>query len=837
MRILLIIFAVFISLHSYAQQDLKEGIEIITERYGAKFVYDATLRTDKSYYDGALKGISLQKDLSQLFENSEIIWSIKGDYILLRAAQKYNIGGMIRDAASGETLIGTTIIEQGTQNGTYSNGQGFFGLKIKEGIRTITCYNVGYENKIIKIDIKSDTLIQINMTSSSMKVGDVVVTIDESEPKNMYIGGVNKNGGISMNFEQLKFMPSLLGEQDIFKYLQLNAGVSSGKEGMSGLNIRGGSSDQTQILLDDVPIYNQSHAFGLISIFSGEAIKSAELYKGYSSPMYGGRLSGVASMRMRDGNRYEHKQSLQLGTTTVSANLEGPIKNGKGSYLFSARYFIPELLLRGVYAIGDIDTRMLYGFYDITAKATYDLGSKNTIYLSLYSGNDNFGNEYYDTSYNYDNTDKEKLSKSKAGIKWGNSIASLRLNTTISPKIFMNNTLYYSFLGNEKYSDFENLKEDFVVSSNIKSQMEEIGFKSTFDHSVTSNYNLTYGANMAQQFFNPQIIASNRNGLENSVDYGKLNMFSMALFANNKFTFDKFTLNAGLRVAMYNNSKDIATAIEPRVSLSYDVNKDASVWISYVNNSQPLFSLNKYYFSVPVDYWIPFTGDKIQRSNQIAIGGRKSFGGVWDVVAEVYYKKSSNLSLIYDVDDFLINNSGFDVADGRAYGAELSVQYHKNRFGFMMSYAFTRSENNIGDMWRPYIYDTPHDINFLAMYDVLKRTNKKHTLSLNIGYKTGIPYMLSNETYPNTDNESYYNNGTVVVDYPKYANLRLTDYFRIDINYSMEKKLKKGSRIWQISLLNGTAHNNPYVVYRTKDKYRAMTLIPMLPSFSYKRNF
>ena len=763
--------------------------------------------------------------------------------------KKHTISGLVKDQSTGETLSGVVVYDK-EGKGNISNHYGFYSVSLKEGEIALSYQYMGYELKTTNLNLNRDTVINIMLNQAAISIDDVIVN------SNRKLTNTQNTGGISMNFNQLKFVPSLLGEQDIFKYLQLIAGVSSGKEGMSGLNIRGGSADQTQILLDDVPIYNQSHAFGLVSIFSGEAIKGAELYKGYSSPMYGGRLSGVASMRMRDGNRYEHEQSIQLGTTTISGNLEGPIKKGKGSYLFSARRFVPDLLMRCGYAIADMDSRTLYSFYDITAKANYDLGSKNTIHLSFYSGSDNFGNKSSDSEIDYSNADqsinpndfdKIEVSKSDDGIKWGNTIASLRLNTTISPKIFMNNTLYYSFLGNEKYSNFERYDDDFIRTSNIKSQMEEIGFKSTFDHNVTSNYNLTYGVNIAQQFFNPQIIESNRNGLKNRIDYGKLNMFSMAVFANNKFTFDKFTLNAGLRFAMYNNSKDIVTALEPRLSLSYDFNKDASVWVSYVNNSQPLFSLNKYYFSIPVDYWIPFTGDNVQRSNQVAFGGRKSFGDYWDFTAEIYYKRSSNMSLIYDVDDFLLNEGGFDVAKGRSYGAELSVQYQKNKFGFMASYTYCNSQNNIGDMWRPYIYDTPHDINLLFMYDVLKRTNKKHTLSLNIGYKTGIPYVLSNEIYPDTDNELHdrYNGsssipesyGSVVVNYPKYANSRLTDYFRVDINYSMEKKLKRGSRIWQISLLNASAHNNPYMIYKDKDKYRAMTLIPFLPSFSYKRNF
>lgn len=633
-------------------------------------------------------------------------------------------------------------------------------------------------------------------------------------------------------------MPSFMGEQDVFRFMQLMPGVSSGKEGSSELNIRGGSSDQTQILLDDVPIYNQSHAFGLVSIFSGEAIKSAELFKGYSSPAYGGRLSGVASLYMRDGNKYEHKQSLQLGTTTLSATLEGPLKKGKGSYLFSGRQFTPYLLMQGIFACLSKENATLpqFNFYDITGKLSYDIGKNNSIYLSFYKGNDLFGSNYYNGERDYESGKVEHISKSKAGVSWGNTIASLRWNAVLGGKLFMNNTIYYSFLGNDKFSDFSNQKENYRYDSRIKSQMEEVGLKTNFNYSFTKNYKISYGANLSQQFFKPQIAYSNRNGLINKMNYGKRNLLTIAAYVNNEFTYGKMIMNAGLRVGVYNNSQNIIYSVEPRASLTYKIDNRSSLWLSYVNNAQPLFSLNKYYFSIPIDYWVPFSGKKIQRSNQISLGYRKSFNDVLDITAEIYYKKSKNLSLVYDSDDFLLGDGGVDIATGYAYGAEFSAQYTKNRFSFIASYSYSKSENEVDGKRIPFIFDTPHNLNLLAMYNVLKRTGRNHTLSLNVSYKTGLPYALSNESYKDTSDEEYWQDQTIT-NFPKYPNTRLTDFFRVDINYSMEKKMRNGTRTWQISLLNATGHNNPYVVYKTNEKYKAQTIIPILPSFSYKRTF
>lgn len=742
-----------------------------------------------------------------------------------------SVSGFVKDAKTGETLVGVTVLGEDGR-GNISNSYGFYSLKLGRGATTVTYQCMGYKTQTVHIDIQKDTVLNILFEVAIMKVDDVVV---QGGTK---LSTLQNLGVVSMNINQLKLMPSFMGEQDVFRFMQLMPGVSSGKEGSSELNIRGGSSDQTQILLDDVPIYNQSHAFGLVSIFSGEAIKSAELFKGYSSPMYGGRLSGVASLYMRDGNKYEHKQALQLGTTTLSATLEGPLKKGKGSYLFSGRQFTPYLLMQGVYACltKANATLPLFNFYDITGKLSYDVGKNNSLYLSFYKGNDAFGSSFWNSERDYDTGKYKHLSKSKAGIRWGNTIASLRWNSVLNNKLFMNNSVYYSFLGNDKFSDFSSDKEKYHYDARIKSQMQEVGLKSNFDYSVTSNYKITYGASVAQQFFKPQISSYNRDGAINKIEYGKRDLLSVAAYINNNFTYRKIDVNVGLRVGMYDNSEDVVYSVEPRLSLSYNIDPQSSLWISYANNAQPLFSLNKYYFSIPIDYWVPFSGKKIQRSNQVSLGYRKSFNGVLDLSAEVYYKRSHNTSLVYDSDDFLLGEGGVDMAKGRAYGAEISLQYTKNRFSFMASYTYSKSENEVDGRRIPFIFDTPHDVNLLAMYNVLKRPNRNHTLSLNISYKTGLPYALSNESYKDISNADYWQDQTIT-NFPKYPNTRLTDFFRADISYSMEKKMRNGTRTWQISLLNASGYNNPYVVYKTGEKYKAMTLIPILPSFSYKRTF
>ena len=236
-----------------------------------------------------------------------------------------------------------------------------------------------------------------------------------------------KKGNIAVDIEQLKYDPMFKKKKDIFKFLQLLPGVSAGKDGMSGLLVRGGSNDQTLILYDDVPIYNQAHAYGILSIFSGETVQSAEVSKGFISPAYGSRLSALTQIRTREGDRLNHRQSLTVGTLSLAGTLDGPIKRDKGSYLISARYFFPEAVL----AIADNDIR--YGFNDITVKLTYDIHRNHTLSLGVYSGDDHM---------------KNKEDHAENGFGWGNTTASLRLESRWNDNLRSSVVAYYTYLQN-----------------------------------------------------------------------------------------------------------------------------------------------------------------------------------------------------------------------------------------------------------------------------------------------------------------------------------------------------------------------------------------------------
>ena len=616
-----------------------------------------------------------------------------------------------------------------------------------------------------------------------------------------------QTGNIAVDIEQLKYAPLFAGEKDIFKFLQLLPGVSAGKDGMSGLLVRGGSNDQTLILYDDVPIYNQAHAYGILSIFSGETVQSAEVSKGYISPAYGSRLSALTQIRTREGDRRNHRQSLTVGTLSLAGTLDGPIKRDKGSYLISARYFFPEAVL----AIADNDIR--YGFNDITGKLTYDIHRNHTLSLGVYSGDDHM---------------KNKEDHAENGFGWGNTTASLRLESRWNDNLRSSVVAYYTYLQNRQETEFKD--DGFSNRGKTTFKTHEFGARMTFDQRLSHIWTLEYGATFSHQRFEPMHTKSIINGQHKERGYSSEQLVSGTLFLNNRFQWGGWRADVGVRGAAYDNSEQTRYAVEPRAQLSYDFGRDNSVWLSGTINSQALVQFNRYYYSMPIDFWTPFRDGRLQHAWQVSLGGRAKLHENLTLSVEGYYKRMRNLPLIYDSDDFLLNNGGFIYGTGRAFGIEAMLQYQTERLSLTASYTYTDSRRRSDGVTYPFEYDVPHDFNAFVSYDVVKRPGRKHTFSLNVAWRSGLPYRLTNESYPDTD-------GNPIIGITAYPTMRMRNYFRADVSYNMERRKRNGVRNWQFSIINATWHKNPVSIYPYRGSYKATVLIPIMPSVSYTRTF
>ena len=637
--------------------------------------------------------------------------------------------------------------------------------------------------------------------SRSEAIDSVVVTA--RKPLMIY----KQTGNIAVNIEQLKYAPLFAGEKDIFKFLQLLPGVSAGKDGMSGLLVRGGSNDQTLILYDDVPIYNQAHAYGILSIFSGETVQSAEVSKGYISPAYGSRLSALTHIRTRDGDRQDHRQSLTVGTLSLAGTVDGPIVRNKGSYLVSARYFFPEAVLALV------GNAVRFGFYDLTGKLSYDIHPGHTLSLGVYSGDDHM-------------TNKEDYARNEYG--WGNTTASLRLESRWSDNLRSSIVAYYTYLQNRQESEYED--DDFKNWGKTTYKTHEFGARLTFDQRLTRAWSLDYGANISHQRFMPMHSKGYVNGQHKERGYSSEQLVSGALFLNNRFQWGGWRADVGIRGAMYDNSEQTRFAVEPRAQLAYDFGNDNAIWLSGTINSQALVQYNRYYYSMPIDFWTPFRDGKLQHAWQVALGGRARLRENLTLSLEGYYKRMRNLPLIYDSDDFLLGRGGFVYGTGRAWGLEIMLQRQTERLSLTVSYTYTNSRRSSEGVSYPFEYDVPHDFNTFLSYDVLKRPGRRHTFTFNMSWRSGLPYRLTNESYPDT-------NGNPIVGITAYPSMRMRNYFRSDISYNMERRKRNGVRNWQFSIINWTWHKNPVCIYPYQGTYKATVLVPIMPSVSYTRTF
>lgn len=637
--------------------------------------------------------------------------------------------------------------------------------------------------------------------SRSEAIDSVVVTA--RKPLMIY----KQTGNIAVNIEQLKYAPLFAGEKDIFKFLQLLPGVSAGKDGMSGLLVRGGSNDQTLILYDDVPIYNQAHAYGILSIFSGETVQSAEVSKGYISPAYGSRLSALTQIRTRDGDRQDHRQSLTVGTLSLAGTVDGPIVRNKGSYLVSARYFFPEAVLALV------GNAVRFGFYDLTGKLSYDIHPDHTLSLGVYSGDDHMAN-------------KEDYARNEYG--WGNTTASLRLESRWNDNLRSSVVAYYTYLQNRQESEYED--DDFKNWGKTTYKTHEFGARLTFDQRLIKAWSLDYGANISHQRFMPMHSKGYVNGQHKERGYSSEQLVSGALFLNNRFQWGGWRADVGIRGAMYDNSEQTRFAVEPRAQLAYDFGNDNAIWLSGTINSQALVQYNRYYYSMPIDFWTPFRDGKLQHAWQVALGGRARLRENLTLSLEGYYKRMRNLPLIYDSDDFLLGRGGFVYGTGRAWGLEIMLQRQTERLSLTVSYTYTNSRRSSEGVSYPFEYDVPHDFNTFLSYDVLKRPGRRHTFTFNMSWRSGLPYRLTNESYPDT-------NGNPIVGITAYPSMRMRNYFRSDISYNMERRKRNGVRNWQFSIINWTWHKNPVCIYPYQGTYKATVLVPIMPSVSYTRTF
>ncbi|HEX7367293.1 MAG TPA: TonB-dependent receptor [Pelobium sp.] len=724
------------------------------------------------------------------------------------AQKNYVVNGVIKDERTGETLIGASVQVNGISSlGTVSNAYGYYSLSIPAGVYQIVYSYVGY--KTIKKDINVTANLTQNIALSSANELNEVIVTEERRNNNVEnpLMGVQK-----LNVKEINSIPVLFGERDILKTLQLLPGIKSAGEGNSGFYVRGGSTDQNLILLDEAPVYNASHLLGFFSTFNSDAIKDVTVYKGGMPAQYGGRLASVLDIKMNDGNKKEYTVEGGLGLIASRLKVEGPLKKDKSSFMVSGRRtyadtflaFSPDTSVRG---------SKLY-FYDLNAKMNFILDSKNILYLSGYFGRDKLG------------------LKNSFGFDWGNTTATVRLNHLFSNRLFSNTSLIYS---NYNYL-IESLLED--NDFNVKSSIKDFNLKQDFQLTANNAHEVKFGLNVIHHTISPgKITASAASSVNQSQIEERKGLELAAYFSDEYKVNPKLSLAYGLRLSNFAalgsgtfktydiDGNTTGTTfykagelvknylnLEPRLSAAFQLSENKSIKASFTRNTQNLHLMSNSTATSPTDLYIMNSNNvKPEIADQVALGYFSNFkNDSYEFSSEIYYKNMKN-QIEYRNGTDLRGNQNVEAdllfGDGRAYGIELFLKKRFGDFNGWIGYTLAKTERQFAQIndgkWFNAKQDRTHDLSLVGIY----KASPRWTLSSTFVYSTGNAV-----TYPSG---KYQLNGETVFYYSEKNGYRTPAYHRLDFSATLEPKIKPNRKYqssWSFGIYNVYNRKNAFSI-------------------------
>lgn len=752
---------------------------------------------------------------------------------LLFAQDNYTINGYVKDAANGEALIGATVLITELSTGNITNVYGFYSITIPEGDYTVEFRYLGFVTQKQTITLNENTRLDIELSEEQTALQEVVVL---ARPEDENVTSTEMSVA-ELDIKTISKIPVFAGEIDIIKSIQLLPGVSSVGEGASGFNVRGGGVGQNLILLDEAPVYQSSHLFGFFSVFNPDAVKDVKLYKGGIPARYGGRLSSILDVRMKEGNSKDLEVSGGIGTVFSRLTVEGPIKKDKASFIVAGRRSYADVPIR---LLTDFlnDGAALY-FYDLTAKTNYNIDEKNKVFASGYFGRDVF---------KFD---------ALQGFNWGNQTASVRWNHLFNDRFFSNFTAFYS---NYDYAfEVGNTDEDQFDWS---SKVQTINFKPQFSYFLNQKNELTFGGELLYYTFFPADAVGFSSGNRIDLSLEKKNALETSLYiSNNQKVTKDLSIEYGIRYSSFNhlgpansytfgdtlagkrkpvidtarigNNKSLAfyQNLEPRLSIRYQLSKSSSIKMSYNRMNQYIHLISNTVAATPIDVWQPSTNNiRPQQGDQIALGYFKNFkNNAYETSIEAYFKKTRNQVDYIDGADLFINDLlEADVlsGDGRAYGLELYVKKNEGDLTGWISYTLARSELKIDGInyglnsvdragrWYPTRFDQTHNLKAVANYKIKERKN----LSATFSYITGTPTTYAIDRINVAGQVIPINNGS-------RNNFRIPDYHRLDVSYTIDynkvtKKGKKRSSSLVLSVYNLYNRKNAFAINFTQDSDR-----------------
>jgi hypothetical protein len=829
------------------QISLKKALAEIGAKHDIKFSYSESMVPVGNLININVQNKPLSQVLDDILHATVTYKEMNGQVVLMRkkSAGKptLTISGYVSEKGSGELLLGVNIYVPGTSIGTTTNAYGFYSLSLPKGTYKLAYSYISYETQIIDIELTADK--EINITLDGVKEVSAVEIVAESVVKE---SNKTQMSSIDIPVEQIKEIPALLGEKDVLKVVQLMPGVQKGSEGQSGFYVRGGGPDQNLIILDGAPVYNAFHLFGFFSLFNGDALKSVELIKGGFPARYGGRLSSVLDLHMKEGHKEKYSGEVGIGLISSRFTVEGPLKKNKSSFILSGRRTYIDALMQPFMTGTD---KGGYYFYDFNAKVNYDLGKKDKVYLSGYFGKDKF----------YASSDNNAV-RNTFRFEWGNATATARWNHEFSNKLFANASVIFSnyrFLVGastlEKASNNEfNLR--------FYTQIRDYAIKYDLDYYPANGHHVKMGVTSTLHHFTPSAVVYKNSFSNENLDKKKtISGFETGLYIEDDMRLTKrFKVNAGMRISHFNNRNKNYINPEPRIATAYQINKDMAAKASFAVMNQYMHLVSNTGIGLPTDLWVPATSSiPPQRSMQIAGGLVKDFPKQnLAVTVEGYYKKMNNILSYKEGATFLVfddptsaDNYSWEEnvtsGQGWSYGAEFLVQKKKGRFSGWIGYTLSWTQLQFDELnfgkkfWAR--YDRRHDISVVGIYKITKNVSVSATWV----YGTGQAITLPRATYTGVlhdPTQGYLTNNTStteLVDYGEKNNFRMAPYHRMDLGIRADKVREKYTRTIEFSFYNVYNRKNPFFYYTTTEngitKLKQISLFPIIPSISLSYKF
>lgn len=813
-------------------------------------LFDPKLRASHSFTDTPIKTI-LESILAPT--SARFVYTNGQVLIVKKTIRRFTLSGYVEDAETGERLIGANVLDLQSQRGTSSNEYGFFSLSLPAEKYQIQFSYLGYRSHTQPVDLTQNQPIKISL-QPNLTLEAIIVRATDDLPS----GGASKVASEELPLEQMDVLPTLGGEVDVLRSLQQLPGVQSGTDGIGGLHVRGGNSDQNLILFDGVPVYNPYHSLGLYSIFDFDMVHKVRYFRGQFPARFGGRVSSVVDVRTRQGNNRNYEARASIGLIASKIAVEGPLSKNKSAFYLSARRshldpFIKSYTKKERSQAGETGFAN-YSFGEIIAKVDYATSSKNHLYLSFYKGGDLYQNE---NRFTERAGPLQRVYEDEQQLQWGNTLSVLRWNHQFNEKVFANFTGTFStfnFQSNDRFQDSLSGNDanaySYFQRDIYQSKIEDLSAKIDLDVVPNPQHYLRMGFHLTRHFFQPGAITTQSddffpgNNLSDSLK--NINAIEASVYLEEEWVIHpRLLLNAGVYTSLFSVQQKKYLLAEPRLALYWQPAKAWRFHFSFSRMNQYLHLLTRSGAGFPTDLWVPSTAKVApQQALIFDLGAKWQLGEQWSLASSAYHKEMRQLISYSEGANFNINSDIISAnnweekiitGQGRSRGIECLLKKEKGTVQGWLSYTLSETNRQFDDLNKgipfPFRFDHRHVFNAVAAWQIAPKWQFSSSWTYSTGSRTNLTLNEWEYIDQNGNPISFY------YDFGDKNSFQLPAYHRLDWNFHYQKQKNWGS--WSLHLGVYNTYNRRNIYYIKTDYnpltdqlgYKSVSIVPILPYF------